>query len=188
MKMKKTIVSTIALLFVQIAFAQEKNIDIEASGIKWTGKEITKKTHYGILKFKEGNLEMNGGKITGGRFVVDMNSLENQDLSGDSKGYLENHLRSEDFFGVEKHPTSLLTIASAKMDGENKHNIEGYLTIKGITHPITFDMVLDQNNASANLIFDRSKYDVKFRSSTFFDDLGDKLIYDDIELVVNLKF
>ena len=70
------------------------------------------------------------------RFVVDMNSLENQDLSGDSKSYLENHLRSEDFFGVEKHPTALLTIASAKMDGENKHNIEGYLTIKGITHPL----------------------------------------------------
>lgn len=188
MKMKNTFLLTVTLLFTQIAIAQQKSIDVTASTIKWTGKDITTKTHYGLLKFKEGSIEMNEGTVSGGRFVVDMNSLENQDLSGDSKNYLENHLRSDDFFGIDQHPTASLDIASAKLEEGGQQNIEGYLTIKGITHPINFDMVINEEGATANLIFDRSKYDVKFRSSTFFDDLGDKLIYDEIELSVNLKF
>ncbi len=188
MKIKNTFLLTVTLVLAQIGIAQKKSIDVTASTIKWTGKELSTKTHYGLLKFKEGSIQINEGTVSGGRFVVDMNSLENQDLSGGSKNYLENHLRSDDFFGVDQHPTASLDIASAKLEEGGQQSIEGYLTIKGITHPISFDMVLNEEGATANLIFDRSKYDVKFRSSTFFDDLGDKLIYDEVELSVNLKF
>ena len=188
MKMKKTFFTLITFFVTQITFAQKKNIDVNSSTIKWTGKEITTKTHYGLLKFKNGSLNVKDEVINGGSFVVDMTSLENQDLSGGSKDYLEKHLSSEDFFGVEQHPTASLTINSAKKAKEGHQKVDGTLTIKGITHPISCDMIMTDEGATANLVFDRSKYQVKFRSSTFFDDLGDKLIYDDIELKVNLSF
>ena len=66
--------------------------------------------------------------------------------------------------------------------------INGDLTIKGISHPVTFTMELNGKKAKSNLTFDRTKYDVKFRSGNFFQNLGDKLIYDDIKLEVNLEF
>ena len=117
-----------------------------------------------------------------------MKSLINEDLSGGSKQYLEKHLRSDDFFSVEKHPSASLIIISSKTLEDEKHKISGDLTIKGITHPVVFELIMKEYGANANLVFDRSKYNVKHRSSTFFSDLGDKLIYDDIELEVNLIF
>ena len=65
--------------------------------------------------------------------------------------------------------------------------VNGFLTIKDISHPVLFEMINTQDGWNANLVFDRSKYNVKFRSGTFFENLGDKLIYDDIELKNNLK-
>ena len=81
-------------------FAQEMILDEKNSSLKWTGKEITTKTHYGSLKFKEGKISMKGEKIISGRFIVDMRSINCQDLSGKSKNYLESHLKSEEFFGL----------------------------------------------------------------------------------------
>ena len=126
--------------------------------------------------------------ITAGEFIVDMNSLKNEDLSGGSKEYLEKHLRSDDFFGVEQHPTATLKITSVKKVEGEKHLVVGDLKIKGINNQVIFDIVLNAKGATAELTFDRSKYGVKFRSSSFFDELGDKLIYDDIELKVDLVF
>jgi polyisoprenoid-binding protein YceI len=117
-----------------------------------------------------------------------MKSLENLDLSGGSKDYLENHLRSDDFFDVDQYPNAILDILSSKKIAENKLSVQGDLTIKGISNPTSFILEFNDNGASAELIFDRSKYNVKFRSSSFFDELGDKLIYDDIELKVDLVF
>ena len=74
------------------------------------------------------------------------------------------------------------------IDGDSQI-LDGELTIKGITHPINFSITLNsENNATAMLVFDRSKYDVRFRSGSFFDELGDKLILDDIKLEVALEF
>ena len=167
---------------------QEKNIDLSLSEIKWVGKEITSKTHFGSLKFKSGSLSIDNGMVTDGKFTVDMNSLENKDLTGGSKDYLEKHLRSEAFFGVEQHPTATLKIISSKRVDEGKHSVLGDLTIKNISKPISFDLIINERGATAELIFDRSKHNVKFRSSSFFEDLGDKLIYDDIELKIDLVF
>tara|TARA_B100001175_G_scaffold155619_1_gene131882 strand:+ start:633 stop:1205 length:573 start_codon:yes stop_codon:yes gene_type:complete len=169
--------------------SQEKIIDLTSSNIKWTGKEITTKIHYGSLKFNKGKITLKNGLVTGGKFIVDMKSLANQDLSGGSKNYLENHLRSDDFFGVEQYPTAILNILSSKKIDGDKFSVQGDLIIKGISNPTSFTLEFnDKGAASAELVFDRSKYNVKFRSSSFFDELGDKLIYDDIELKVDLVF
>ena len=101
---------------------------------------------------------------------------------------MEGHLKSDDFFSIEKFPESILEVKGSSE--QNKHNYEviGELTIKGIKHPITFTMEKNNDKWKSDLIFDRSKYDVKFRSGTFFENLGDKLIYDDIVIETELFF
>jgi polyisoprenoid-binding protein YceI len=171
-----------------ILYGQQKTLDVTASKIKWTGKEITTKTHYGSLLFKSGKLSIKDGLLVDGEFIVDMTTINCEDLSGDSKGYLENHLRSDDFFGVAQHPEASLKIESAEINKDGGQTVSGQLTIKGITENVTFQLQMNNNQATASLIFDRSKHNIKFRSDSFFDDLGDKLIYDDIVLEVNLMF
>ena len=167
---------------------QNKNINLQLSKIKWTGKEITTKIHYGSLRFISGNILFDNNLIVGGEFTVDMLSLLNEDLTGRSKDYLENHLRSEDFFSVEEYPRSSLKITSAEKIDIDKYEVTGDLTIKGITKSTNFILLLNDDGATVEMVFDRSKFDVKYRSSSFFSNLGDKLIYDDIKLEVSLYF
>ena len=167
---------------------KKKKININESKIKWIGKEITTKIHFGSLKFNIGKIILNNDQIIGGDFSVDMKSLVDEDLSGKSKQYLENHLKSDDFFGVEKYPTASLNISSSNKISNNKHKINGILTIKNIAHPISFVLTFNDLGAFAKMTFDRSKYDVKYRSASFFSDLGDKLIYDNIDVEVILIF
>ena len=117
-----------------------------------------------------------------------MLSLLNEDLTGRSKDYLENHLRSEDFFSVEEYPRSSLKITSAEKIDIDKYEVTGDLTIKGITKSTNFILLLNDDSATVEMVFDRSKFDVNNRSSIFFSNLGDKIIYDDIELEVSLYF
>jgi len=129
-----------------------------------------------------------GTKLTGGEFVVDMTSLVTTDDMGDSKAKLEGHLKSDDFFGVETHPTSKLVITSVKPFNDKSSTVTGDLTIKGITKPITFVISIYADKAMATLKVDRAKYDVRYGSDSFFDNLGDKTIYDEFDLVVNLVY
>lgn len=188
MKMIKNIILLITLFSGLLIGAQEKKININESKIKWIGKEITTKIHFGSLKFNNGKIILNNDQIVGGDFSVDMKSLVDKDLSGKSKQYLENHLKSDDFFGVEKYPTASLNISSSNKISNNEHKINGILTIKNIAHPISFVLTFNDLGAIAKMTFDRSKYDVKYRSASFFSDLGDKLIYDDIDVEVTLIF
>ncbi len=168
---------------------QDKSLNIESSTIRWYGEEITGKQHYGDLKFSNGNIQINDKVISSGNFMVNMNSLTVEDLSGGGKKRLEGHLRSAAFFGVSDHPQASLNISSIGEIKGDSQILDGELTIKGIKHPISFSITLNsENNASAILVFDRSKYDVRFRSGSFFDELGDKLILDDIKLEVALEF
>ena len=119
---------------------------------------------------------------------MDMASLVNNDLSGESKGKLEGHLKSDDFFGVEKYPTSKLVITSVAKKDNGTYGVVANLIIKNETHPVTFDLDWKENTASAKLSIDRSKFDIRYGSGSFFDNLGDKTIYDNFDLDVNLKF
>lgn len=184
-----SIITTILICTTLSVNAQDKSLNIESSSIRWYGEEITGKQHYGDLKFSSGNIQINNKVVSSGNFIVNMNSLTVEDLSGGGKKRLEGHLRSSAFFGVSDHPQASLNISSmVDVDGDSQI-LNGELTIKGITHPINFSITLNsENNATAMLVFDRSKYDVRFRSGSFFDELGDKLILDDIKLEVALEF
>jgi polyisoprenoid-binding protein YceI len=186
---KNLINITILLCSAYSTYAQDKSLNLETSNIRWYGEEITGKQHYGDLKFSSGNIQIKNEVVTNGSFIVNMNSLTVEDLSGGGKKRLEGHLRSTAFFGVSDHPQASLSISSmVEIDG-NSQILDGQLTIKGVTHPINFSLTLTpENNASAILVFDRSKYDVRFRSGSFFDELGDKLILDEIKLEVALDF
>ena len=184
--MKKIYFIIIQLLVSFSLLAQTKSINTETSNIKWIGKEITTKIHYGSLKFLDGNISISENEVKG-EVIVNMESLNVEDLSGGSKQRLEGHLKSDDFFSVDKHKTAKLKIISSEKEGE-VFMINGTLTIKDITHPIKFNLDIETNKATAKLAFDRSKYNVKFRSGNFFENLGDKLILDDIDLEVELYF
>ena len=164
------------------------SFNLENSNIKWIGTELTSKTHYGSLKLTQANLVIVDSKITSGEFTVDMTSLSVEDLAGEWKERLEGHLSSDDFFSIEKFQTASLKVLNSNSLENGSFNVNGELTIKDITHPIEFTITkIGDNNYNANLTFDRSKYDVKFRSGTFFENLGDKLILDDIDLEVSLS-
>lgn len=178
----------VAFLISSISFAQNLTLDTSISSLKWTGKELSTNEHYGSLIFKSGNLILKDNKPLKGKFVVDMTSLKNLDLPEDYRPKLEGHLKSDDFFSVSKFPEAYLEMESVTKRSENNFEIKGSLTIKEIKHPITFTLLNNDDNWEANLVFDRSKYDVRFRSGSFFENLGDKLIYDDIVVETKLVF
>lgn len=168
-------------------------IDTQSSSLNWIGKKITNSQHNGSLKFISGDLTMCTDKNTSntsickGNFIVDMTTLLVEDLTGSSKQKLEGHLKSDDFFSVDKHQKAFLLIKSSKII-ESGFLVKGLLTIKNISHPIEFELNRSIGGFTANMIFDRSKYDVKYNSGSFFENLGDRLILDDIELSADLYF
>ncbi len=186
---KFIITITLTLIIISFSYSQSLTVNKTQSLIRWYGEELTGKTHFGNLSFKEGRIELQDGLIIGGNFVVNMTSLSVEDLSGGAKARLEGHLRSDDFFSVDKYPEATLKISQkAKVEGDVQ-KLYGELTIKGIKHAVDFSVILvDKKTATANLTFDRSKYNVRFRSGSFFENLGDKLILDDIRMEVSLQW
>lgn len=186
---KFIITITLTLISISFSYSQSLTANKTQSLIRWYGEELTGKTHFGNLSFKEGRIELQDGLIIGGNFVVNMTSLSVEDLSGGAKARLEGHLRSDDFFSVDKYPEATLKISQkAKVEGDLQ-KLYGELTIKGIKHAVDFSIILvDKKTATANLTFDRSKYNVRFRSGSFFENLGDKLILDDIRMEVSLQW
>jgi len=174
---------------------QTLKVDTGQSTLTWNGKKVTGE-HSGTVKLSGGSLQVKDGKLVGGNFSADMTTLANTDLT--DAGYnakLVGHLKSDDFFGVEKFPTSTFKItkvepiANAKA-GEANYTITGDLTIKGKTNPATFPAVVTINGnsatAKATATVDRSKYDIRYGSKSFFDNLGDKVINDEFTLDINL--
>ena len=184
--MKTGVILFIATSASSFTTISEKKVDVEQSTISWKGYKVTGK-HEGTINLKEGTLIFEGDKLKGGNFIVDMTSLADTDLEGEWKGKLEGHLKSDDFFGVEKHPTANLTITKVETN-EDYYTVTGDLTIKDITNPVTFDMTVDENSANASLKIDRSKFNIRYGSPSFFNNLKDKAIYDEFELNVNLSF
>lgn len=189
MRNLKTIaIALVVALGTLTATAQNKDINTSTSVIKWVGKK-TGGEHSGTLKFKDGKLDFKGGKLTGGRFTVDMNSLTVTDLkAGEGKEKLEGHLKAEDFFGTAKYETARLTFKTVKAKSAGVYTITADLTIKNITKPVTFDLTVGKNSATTSFSVDRTKYDIKYKSKNFFEGLGDNFIYDDFDLTVNLQF
>lgn len=166
-------------------------VDNSKSTLKWHAEKVTGK-HDGNVMIKSGSLNFDGSNLKGGEFTIDMKSISNTDLEDASyRQKLENHLKSEDFFSVDKYPESKFVITSIEKKAD-KHQITGNLTIKGITHAVTFPADIkisgDKVTAKADIVIDRSKYNVQYRSKSFFDitALGDKMIYDEFTLSLYL--
>lgn len=180
-----TLFTVVALNFALSA----QDVNLNDSALKWYGADITGKEHYGSLKFKSGALNVSNGKLQGGSFEIDMTSLAVEDLEGEWAQKLEGHLKSDDFFAIDKFNTAFLVLTSVKEGSDNTFEAAGDLTIRGKTHSVSVTFVpAGTNKMTAALVFDRSKYDVKFRSASFFSDLGDKLILDDIKVEVSLAY
>jgi hypothetical protein len=161
-------------------------IDIDKSTVIWMGKKVTG-AHEGTVKLKSGNLEMEDGVLVGGQFDIDMNTIKNTDIGGGGAAKLEGHLKSDDFFGVENHPVAKLVITDVSAKGTlGDYKVVADLTIKGITKSIKFYTNLSDTAATAEIIIDRTDFDVRYGSGSFFDNLGDKTIYDEFTLKVNL--
>lgn len=185
----KTIKIFLIAAFVMLGgllYAQDFKVNTNKTEIKWTGKKVTG-GHHGFIKLKEGVLKLKDGNITGGNFIIDMNTITCEDLEDPATNKkLVNHLKSDDFFGVEKYPTAMLEIINATPFEKYSSEVEAKITIKGKTETIKFDVNMVRDMYIATIVIDRSKFDVKFRSGSFFDNLGDKLIYDDFTLNVKL--
>ncbi len=163
------------------------SVNIEKSTINWLGKKVTGE-HSGTINLKSADINFNDGALAGGSFTIDMNSLTCTDLEGEWKGKLEGHLKSDDFFGVATHPTASFTITQVARNTSGGYKVTGDMTIKNITNEVSFDAKVSEDfrSVKAKIIIDRSKFDVRYGSGSFFDNLGDKTIYDDFELDVNL--
>ena len=163
---------------------------------KWKGEKVTGE-HTGTIGIKEGHIMLADGTPTSAIIVIDMKTIVVTDIEDPkSNARLTGHLNSSDFFNVEEHSTgtfeakSFTPISGAK-DREANYTLSGKLTLKGITHDISFPAYIavenGKLNATGKLTFDRSKYDIRYGSGSFFDGLGDKMIYDDFELSINLS-
>ena len=180
------IIAIVTLSFTTME-TEKKDIKIKNSKVVWKGYKVTG-SHEGTINIKSGSLSFNDGKLTGGECSIDMTTLVSTDLTGEYKGKLEGHLKSDDFFGVEKFPTATLIFTDVKVKGKNSYNVTGDLTIKGKTNPVTFEISIYGSKATTSLKIDRTKYDVKYGSTSFFDGLKDKAIYDEFDLVADLEF
>lgn len=188
MKNLKTIAIALLVAFgTTVVAAQSKKVNVEKSTITWNAKKVTGE-HSGTVNLKEGNLIFKSGKLAGGNFIVDMTSLANTDLSGDWKTKLEGHLKSDDFFSTEKFKTSTLVFKTIAAKPNGVYTVTADLTIKGIINPVTFDLAVKENTATSVLKIDRTKYNIKYGSKSFFESIGDKAINDDFDLTVNLQF
>ena len=166
-------------------------VDPAQSTISWNAKKVTGE-HNGVVKIAKGQLNIDGNKLTGGTFVADMTSMRDVD-KGEANPFNErlvNHLRSEDFFGVEKFPTSTFKITSVKpidgaKAGEPNYTVSGELTIKSMTKPQTFPATVTLSGnvaqATAKLTINRIDYDIKYRAA-IIGTAADKIIDDTFSL------
>lgn len=186
MKNLKYVLLLVLALSTHLLFSQTQ-IDLEKSQVEWTGKKVTG-SHNGTIQLKKAKLDMHDNHLHGGKFVMDMMSIKNLDIENEKyKIKLEKHLKSDDFFGVENFPEAVLKITKEASFRNGEAHIHAELTIKGKTHPIEFAAKKEGKKIMATLVVDRSKYNIRYKSKSFFENLGDKMIYDDFTIDVTLS-
>ena len=184
---KSTAIVVLAISFASFTTFIQKEIKVKESAVTWKGYKVTG-SHEGTLNLIDGSLLFEGETLTGGNFTIDMTSIIVTDLeSGKGKESLEGHLKSDDFFGTENHKKASLLFTKVEPNADS-YTITGDLMIKGKTNPIVFDMTIVDDTATVSLKVDRTAYDIRYKSASFFEGLKDKAIYDEFDLNVMLKF
>lgn len=198
--MKKLITSLLSLALTVSVFAGGKevketvmSVSPTESTLTWHGEKVTGK-HHGNVAIRQGNLVLDGNGVIKSAYVqVDMQTISCEDLTdAKSNAKLVGHLKSDDFFGVDEHPFAEIKLTEFKpTEKTGTYQANGKLTIKGKTHPISVPFTMSKNGsdlaAGGKFTFDRAQYDIRYGSGSFFDDLGDKTIYDEVELHFNVK-
>lgn len=185
--MKKLGLVFVLVIAASVAvFAQKKEVIKEVSEVKWTGKKIGG-SHNGEIKLKSGYFEFKNGQIVGGEVAIDMNTITNTDLENEEFNQkLVSHLKSDDFFGTDKYPTSTFVVHKATKFKAGKTTVSGILKIKDNREEISFEVVKKGEKYLAKIEIDRSKFNVRYGSNSFFDNLGDKAINDIFTLDISL--
>jgi polyisoprenoid-binding protein YceI len=189
----KKIAIVLSALFVLTAFTthvDKYTVDVTKSKLVWKAEKVTG-GHDGHVSLKSGNVFMDHGKIAKASFVVDMNTITNDDIKSEKySNKLVGHLKSEDFFNVKKHPEVSFDMIKATPVGNGKFDVFGNITIKGIQGVISFPMMLKESKSelyvSGTFSFDRTKFDIKYDSGSFFENLGDRAIKDDVVIDFNI--
>jgi polyisoprenoid-binding protein YceI len=189
----KKIAIVLSALFVLTAFTthvDKYTADVTKSKLVWKAEKVTG-GHDGHVSLKSGNVFMDHGKIAKASFVVDMNTITNDDIKSEKySNKLVGHLKSEDFFNVKKHPEVSFDMIKATAVGNGKFDVFGNITIKGIQGVISFPMMLKESKSelevSGTFSFDRTKFDIKYDSGSFFENLGDRAIKDDVVIDFNI--
>ena len=185
-KFTTSLITTATFFYITIVSAQKVTINASESSIHWIGKKITGQ-HEGVINLLSGNLLLDNGLLTGGDFIVDMNSIKAKDLQGEDARKLEESLKSDEWFGVTKHPEAKLALTSVESLGEGSYNVKGNFTIKGKTNPTNFEFQLNGLEAKANLIIDRRSFNILYGSNSIILSIKDKVIDNEFEIEVNLK-
>ena len=188
LKQAVLLILTIGCFFTLQSFTVEKeDVKIKDSALTWVGSKVTG-SHEGTIKLKSGYLTLDNNDLVGGEFVIDMTTIVCTDLSGKGKAGIESHLKSDDFFSVDKFPTASLTILDVKKKGLGQYQVNANITIKGMTQEIMFDAEIKEKTAKAKLVIDRTEFGIIYKSGNFFEELADKAIYDEFKLSIELKF
>lgn len=167
-------------------------INTQNSTIQWRGFKPGGE-HYGVISLKSGAVYMEDGKLVGGRFVIDMNSIDCKDLTADSgKEQLEGHLKSADFFNVANYPEATFSITSVteQLTDSTTHAISGNLTMLGVEKNITFGATVNATAGTAKSVtftIDRTQWGIQYKSKSILASLKDGFINDEIELTVALE-
>jgi len=188
MKSVNVIIATLAvglITFAGVAAPKAVNINKSASSIGWLAKKVTGE-HNGTVGISAGALNVDGNKLVGGNFTIDLKSIKDLDITDANYNQkFIGHISSGDFFEVEKFPTATFVIT--KVAG---NQVTGNLTVKGITKSITFPAEIavkgGKVSAKANITIDRTDFNIRYGSKKFFESIGDKAIYDDFALTVSL--
>lgn len=174
---------------------REAAVSVAESVIKWRGAKVTGE-HHGTIKLRDGSVRMEGNRVVGGAFAVDMGSIVNEDIAAPEwNKKLVTHLMSEDFFAAEQHPVSTFTITRVtplvRAEEGSTHTVSGDLTIRGVTQPVSFPAKVSVGEkaaeATAVVKLDRTRWGLRYGSGKFFQGLGDKMIHDEFILELALK-
>lgn len=186
-------ISTVAAVAVALVAsnvsAQTFKADASKSSVEWLAKKVVGQ-HNGDTKLASGSLVLEKGAVKSGTFEVDMTSIKVLDMTGEYADKLLGHLKSDDFFSTDKFPKATLVITEGKKAANGTYELKGDLTIKGITKPISFPATIttvgNTVTATSAITVDRTAYDIKYGSASFFESLGDKAIDNNFLLTVKL--
>lgn len=156
--------------------------DMEQTEVTWEAWKVVW-GHEGVINMKEWFAEFENWQLVAGEAVIDMTTMRSTD-NGGSEG-LDNHLKNDDFFSVETFPTASLVITAVEYSDETTATVTADMTIRGITNSETFEVTFTDSGFTAEVMIDRTAYDVTYNSSNFFKNLGDRAIKDEFALRVD---